>query len=359
MKVCIVTVYNSENCGSYMQARILGNLIGFLGHEIVYLYRKRRIVPPDNWHFFKQQLKGVMKFRFDSVKLRSGSFKAFKKAEKDFNVVEDNTIDYDSIDCFVVGSDTMWNLEAGHFFEKREYYWGQKMQGKPVITYAVSVSNTSRETIESRIPVREWLKSFTAISVRDKHTKKVIESFTNQPIEMVCDPTLLARAEQYKELITMQIERPFLLIYCFVDIQITEEMQERLIAFARAHGLDIISYGMNRKWCDRSVCYDPQTFLSYFSQASFIITNTFHGVMFSMIFNKEFMAIGKEKIKVREALEVHGLSDRLREQTVDIEEIYQQKIDYDRVNSIIEGERQKGMAFLRKAFEEIEYEDKE
>ena len=81
--------------------------------------------------------------------------------------------------------------------------------------------------------------------------------------------------------------------------------------------------------------------------------------MFSMIFNKEFMAIGKEKIKVREALEVHGLSDRLREQTVDIEEIYQQKIDYDRVNSIIEGERQKGMAFLRKAFEEIEYEDKE
>ena len=142
------------------------------------------------------------------------------------------------------------------------------MQGKPVITYAVSVSNTSRETIESRIPVREWLKSFTAISVRDKHTKKVIESFTNQPIEMVCDPTLLARAEQYKELITMQIERPFLLIYCFVDIQITEEMQERLIAFARAHGLDIISYGMNRKWCDRSVCYDPQTFLSYFSQAS-------------------------------------------------------------------------------------------
>lgn len=57
-----------------------------------------------------------------------------------------------------------------------------------------------------------------------------------------------------------------------------------------------------------------------------------HGVMFSMIFNREFIAVGKETIKVRETLETHGLSDRLQEQTVDIERIYQQKKDYKAVN---------------------------
>ena len=56
-----------------------------------------------------------------------------------------------------------------------------------------------------------------------------------------------------------------------------------------------------------------------------------HGVMFSMIFNREFIAEGKETIKVRETLETHGLSDRLQEQTVDIERIYQQKKDYKAV----------------------------
>ena len=359
MKVCIVTVYNSENCGSYMQARMLGKQITDLGHEIIYLYRKRHVVPPDNWHFFKQQLKGIMKLRFGAVRNRSRYFKTFKDSEKDFQVIAYNTVDYDTIDCFVVGSDTMWNLDSDHFFENREYYWGQKMKGKPVITYAVSVSNTSKEKIESLIPVREWLKNFTAISVRDKHTKEVIESFTDQPIEMVCDPTLLVEPEQYSDLITMPISKPFILLYCFVDIQITEEMQQNLIAFAKQHNMEIISYGMNRKWCDKSVCYDPKTFLSYFSQASFIVTNTFHGVMFSMIFNREFMAIGKEKIKVREALETHGLSDRLQEQTVDIEKIYQQKIDYGKVNTIIAAERQKGIGFLKNAFEEIENEKKE
>ena len=54
--------------------------------------------------------------------------------------------------------------------------------------------------------------------------------------------------------------------------------------------------------------------------------------MFSMIFNREFIAEGKETIKVRETLETHGLSDRLQEQTVDIERIYQQKKDYKAVN---------------------------
>lgn len=356
MKVCIVTVYNSENCGSYMQARMLGNYINNLGHEVVYLYRKRHIVPPDNWHFIKQQIKSILKKKYDKVKSRSQSFKAFKKSEIDFTVVANNTDDYNAIDCFVVGSDTMWNLEADHFVENKEYYWGQKMKGKPVFTYAVSISNTSKEKIESTIPVREWLKNFTAISVRDKQTKEVTESFTDQPIEMVCDPTLLVEPEQYDNLITIQIKKPFLLIYCFVDIQITEEMQKNLVAFARKQDMEVVSYGTNRKWCDKSVCYDPKTFLSYFSQASFIVTNTFHGVMFSMIFNREFIAVGKEKIKVRETLETHGLSDRLQEQTVDIERIYQQKIDYNKVNAIIAQERKKGSEFLKRVLEGIENE---
>ena len=357
MKICIVTVYNSENCGSVMQAKALGKVVHAMGHDVVYLERKRKVSPPDNWHFTKSLASSILRGKNKSIFSKIKAYRAYRKSEEDFSVIsEEHAIGKKEADCFIIGSDTLWNFDSSYFVSNKEYYWGQKMKGKPVFTYAVSVSNTSKEKIESTIPVREWLKNFMAISVRDKQTKEVTESFTDQPIEMVCDPTLLVEPEQYDNLITIQIKKPFLLIYCFVDIQITEEMQKNLVAFARKQDMEVVSYGTNRKWCDKSVCYDPKTFLSYFSQASFIVTNTFHGVMFSMIFNREFIAVGKEKIKVRETLETHGLSDRLQEQTVDIERIYQQKIDYNKVNAIIAQERKKGSEFLKRVLEGIENE---
>ena len=137
MKICIVTVYNSENCGSVMQAKALGKVVHAMGHDVVYLERKRKVSPPDNWHFTKSLASSILRGKNKSIFSKIKAYRAYRKSEEDFSVIsEEHAIGKKEADCFIIGSDTLWNFDSSYFVSNKEYYWGQKMKGKPVFPNA-------------------------------------------------------------------------------------------------------------------------------------------------------------------------------------------------------------------------------
>lgn len=121
MNVCIVTVYNSENCGSFWQAYALGKYIEMMGHNVTYLKRSCIGTSHDIRKTIEFSVKAIVKGRIGRVKRYIRTYRSFEKAIQNFPVREDIESD---VDYVIYGSDTIWELSDSYFYRKRNIYWG-------------------------------------------------------------------------------------------------------------------------------------------------------------------------------------------------------------------------------------------
>ena len=91
---------------------------------------------------------------------------------------------------------------------------------------------------------------------------------------------------------------------------ISEHERKMVEQFAKQTGKKIISVGCDITWCDENIYGTPFDFLGYIKDADYVVTSQFHGVMFSLIFNKEVAIFPQGKAKVLDAMEWAGLQDR-------------------------------------------------
>lgn len=203
--------------------------------------------------------------------------------------------------------------------------------------------------------MRENIKNFLALSVRDNRTQNVISEITQQEIELVCDPTLLVDRSVYDLIMSSKPNGRYLLLYIFEDTMLKQSFVEQIIRYATEHRLQIVSFGTNRKWCHCSVPYSPEKFVSYFKYAECVMTNTFHGTMFSIIYNKNFVALGEGKNKVIEAMNQYGVESRMIDQNVSLEERFATTIDFALVNKKLQCERQKGLNYIDRCLKKVTY----
>ena len=107
MNVCIVTVYNSENCGSFWQAYALGKYIEMMGHNVTYLKRSCIGTSHDIRKTIEFSVKATVKGRIGRVRRYIRTYRSFEKAIQNFPVREDIESD---VDYVIYGSDTIWEL---------------------------------------------------------------------------------------------------------------------------------------------------------------------------------------------------------------------------------------------------------
>lgn len=136
----------------------------------------------------------------------------------------------------------------------------------------------------------------------------------------LCDPTLLISADEYDEICPSISDKNYILLYFFGDIDI--DMQNELHRVAEQRKLKIISFGRVRPWCDKCIDSDPTFFLAYFKNAQYIVTNTFHGTIFSVLYKKRFSAFVDTKIKVKDFLCSIGLDGHVAISATDIIGLY-------------------------------------
>ena len=349
MKTVIVTPYNSENCGSFLQAWALQKVLENHGYQAEILKRSLKDTPYSTAGHLKLILIKTLKGQPGQVRLIRKTSANFRNAQKKLHIVKD----YDPDACFILGSDTIWNFSSDYFRRHARLYLGLDQGPENCITYAASVSDTDEKTFASVPDVSSALNTLDSISVRDIRTQDMVKQFTERETAMVCDPTILLEPKYFAEILKEPQEtQPYILIYYFRRFD--EETKKHILELKEKKGLKLISFGGSRTWCDTCVPYDPFTFLGYMKNASFVITDTFHGTLFSVIYERKFADYAKGRKKIVDFLNKVHMNNCIAEKDTDLNLLYERAYDYASVNKETEQMRKESEAWLMRALAEME-----
>lgn len=340
MKIGIITQPLHANYGGILQNYALQQVLKRMGYEVwtVDYGRYGWLHWLDNaWRVVAHKLLGH-KARFGMTPpeirrlekpLRRFVDKYISLTEPRTKFFERKTIDKYAFDTIVVGSDQVWrpryNYDVADCFLK----FAKAMPVKRV-AYAASFGTDEWElTKEQTAECAQLAKSFNGISVREKSGVALCKEHLGVEAVHVLDPTLLLHAEDYAEVCKdIPRRKPFVFAYILDE---SEDKQRQIKEFAARHNLDYFI-----KSADATVSMDDtvELWLSYFRDAAYVITDSFHGTAFAINFNKDFYVFGnadRGNSRFDSLLGAFGLENRM---TKDLEQSEEQDIDWGRVNSV-------------------------
>ncbi len=358
-KVGLITMHNVCNMGAVLQAYAIQHLIENKGVSCEIMNYVPNLRKGFHVYFPKEQ--GVSKTRriLSNMKwlpnriLWQKPYKEF--VSKHLNVSShkfySNRISYEyeySYDCMVTGSDQVWNPSSTDGFDP--FYFLDFYKGKKV-SYAASIS-TEKVTEQEKKWLKEKLEKFTAISVREKTGVDLLINIISTPIEQTLDPTMLLERNEWRNLSkesTIKIKEKYLLIYILGSVPILEK---KAVEIAKQLNLKTVKFGwdlINNKEIDYSYNFKtPQDFIKLFEHASYVVTNSFHGLAYSINFNIDFTVLPSSPGNPRyiSILNMFKLTNRLYDEKKGL--VDYSKIDYEFVNNILENERKKSLDFIEK-----------
>lgn len=337
----ITTVYDSLNYGSFFQAKALEWELSRYGPVCFLNIHHQNITMQTLEACTKKLLKGQLA----AAKLEAVKCRHFIRAQRAFPVVDRNRAAFSETDRFYFGSDEIWNIHREKIRKSKEFFgWHYPESGR--IALAPSINRTQLTQMQSCGYIAEELNRFAAISVRDVHTKEVIDSITGRDTVLVGDPTLLFTKEDYEPCREEITEEPFILFYAY-GMMLNPEVKRQIKAFAAARGLKLISVGRWFDFCDKCVPASPGQFLDYVRKAEYVITETFHGLMFSLIYEKQFFVFPCGNVKVEELMDILDVKQRLCTADAPMEEIVRSDLDYAEVTPRVRAHGERLRSFIR------------
>lgn len=342
----IITVFYSENFGSVLQAYALRRVLQAEGYESQFLSTRNRL----SSHSLKKLLfstgNQLLHGSFRNLRFAIKRYQNIDRVVKTFPYVRMTTQSIRKYSTIIVGSDTVWDVDSPYFMASKDVFWATIVPGSQLVAYAPSVANSTAEKMKRLQYPIETICKIRSLSARDQYSFQVLRSITDKHIEMVCDPTILLGAEGYTEFSKEVGHQNYIAVYVFEQPSIEEI--EVLRRYARQTKKKLISIGKVIKWCDISVEPSIENFISYYKSADFVITNTFHGTVFSLIFEKNFVCLGYKKKKITELLDALNLSKQVVRNTNEIESVCNTIINYTEVNANISDLREKSLEYIRK-----------
>lgn len=354
MKVGILSMQQVVNYGSFLQAHALKSIIERLGHEVEFI----DIVPGeqlpqyrlDRFHKLRLLLRRIMVRKpYQQLKYTYRLHKRFKtEFLRELSTNKRNAQNH--FDVVVIGSDEVFNIAQKTWFGFSPQLFGAGLNTDKVITYAACFGATTINIIEElglSDRLAGLLKNFYAISVRDQNSKDIITELTESIPILHVDPVLAYDfKDEIKQIKSME---PYLLIYTYPGRMNDENETKAIRAYAKKNGLRIISNANYFDWVDEVITPHPFEVLSYFINASCIVTDTFHGSVMSIKFNKSFLTIvrNSNSNKLSGLLSQFNLNARIVYDMSEFEDRMQNKIDYCTVNEIISREQVNTISYLR------------
>jgi len=239
-------------------------------------------------------------------------------------------------DAYVTGSDQVWNSLSPLYFLQ----FAPKESKK--IAYAASMGGFKPDASE-RLVLKDYVKDFDYVSLREKEALAFFKQSEICEADYVPDPTLLLLKEDYQKLYKeRKLERPYILLYLLgnkLQFNIAEIYQ-----YAEKRGLDVI-YIASQGRCDNYKKEYPsiEEWLYLIENSEIVVTNSFHGTVFSMIYRKKFVTLllnglfSKMNDRITDMLNKYGLENRIYS---GIFEKYDCDVDYSFFEKIVKEERE-------------------
>lgn len=303
MRICTITCQNAYNYGARLQTYALASYLQQQGHEVEVIdYRPdymRGDVKVLFWPGLSVKQWGKLILQLPDrlrAKRRQPYFDNFSKeyiplTRRIYWTIDELRADAPKADMYIAGSDQIWNTEFPNGTDPGYYLdFGDKSVRR--ISYAASFA-TEDILPSARKFVQGNLAHFDAISVREHSALILLESMGYKGTE-VLDPVFLLSKQQWQDLAdeTGRGEK-YLLVYDFMNSPLISKEATRI---AKEQHLQIYSIGhMRLHYCDKSFVFaTPQTFLGLIKHATYVVSNSFHGTAFAMIFGVPYSVIDRE-----------------------------------------------------------------
>lgn len=323
-KIGILTYHACYNYGACLQAYALQQAIKKQYENCVIIdYQSKKLT--DINHPFckypkhpKEVIKNITRLPYyQSLQKRQELFEDFinqslilsQRCSNDQEVINE----CEQYDCIVCGSDQTWNLDPSIRYETPLYYLNFPKKQKRV-TYATSFGSWVEKFNTREMELMPWIKEFDKLSMREESGVKLLQSKGLQ-CEWVLDPTLLLMREDYENICAERVlDKPYILLFSWNGakeaIELTKVIEKKL--GCKAVYIVPPPRGL---FCgiERKLDIGPKQFISLIKYAEFVITNSFHGTVFSTIFNKPFVSAIAGSVDARRAslMKQFGLENHL------------------------------------------------
>lgn len=377
MRIGYITLSCAHNYGAVLQAYALGYFLNEHGYEaelIDYVTERYQIDNPD--FVFKSTVRWRKnigtRFLWKITKHRN-EIKCRECFNKFVNQYIPKTKTYISnedlkqhlplFDLFISGSDQIWNTDFS-WDSKPDlpYFLDFVPESIPKIAYSSSFGK-ARLKDDEQDEIKHLLSKYSAIAVREYTGKDIVEKLGLQA-KVVVDPTLLCNRKVWDELASKKIiNRPYILLF---QIFPNDELKKTAKRIAKKKGMKLVIVSanpMHRKKLGMKAIFltKVENWLSYIKYANYVLTDSFHGSVFSILFNRQFVS----NINVMGTSRITGLLDSLNltdRKTKDLSfdsiwEIIEKDIDYSETNACVEKMRMDSANWLLSVIEEQKYND--
>lgn len=256
-----------------------------------------------------------------------------------------------NLDAYIVGSDQVWNeIHTGGF--DPAYFLQFTEKDRKRIAYAASVGRDyfNQKYIDQ---YKQCLQTFHAVSVRERSLANAVSELVPLTPEVVLDPTMLLSKEDYDDIKKpASIKEKYILVYMI-------EKNEQLIEFANkvsvSLGMPIIQRKPGSKFLNELPPFytaDAGEFLGLIESASYVITNSFHGTVFSILYGKPFISMlhSDTGSRTEELLQALGLQNHILNELKDFSDLNMFQIDKpEEIQQKIDRLRDTSLNFLEEA----------
>lgn len=393
-KIGILTFHKALNYGAVLQAYALQKKVMVLGFDaelidygsvgvpdaapssrgknIITKLLKYIFSPFSNFRHLMRRAEVLLISRVEDLIFK----KVFEKQKESFNafnkyylIVSKNSYrtskEMESLetiyDGVITGSDQVWNPLITQY--DLAYFLNFVSDNNKKISYAASFGSESiPDDFQSKI-IPE-LQSIKHLSVREAAGAVIIKNISKLDAQVVADPTLLLSLEEWEEIIPAnKIKEPYIFCYAFLG---NRELKRLCKHLAKITGFKIVRLSLYQVGFQRTKEYfeksiidvndsGPLEFLSYLKNASIVVTNAFHGTIFSINFKKDFFVIPPEYSvdRIVNILDLFKLSNRLQKEGDKLPDKEDIKIDYSTVEPIFVSERNNSIEFLRNSLNSL------
>ncbi len=365
MKVGILSMQRIVNYGSFMQAYALKKIIEDLGHEVIFVdfhvgltIEKKKNLKRQLRHCIGESYIGAVYHKYQK-----------KNCDREMSELERKYIEClpilgiseernyrENVDVLVIGSDEVFNcVQMNPAVGYSPELFGYKNRAKRVITYAASFGSTKLDDLyryQIDKEISKYLRKIHRISVRDENSRKIVSKLCGITPEIHFDPVLVGNVEN--DVVEKEELDKYIAVYGYIN-RFSEEESKAIQNFARDKKLKLVSLYGYQSFCDQNIACRPDEILAYFKNAEYVITDTFHGAIFSIINKKQFAVfvrlndspVASNQEKLQDLL----IRIQLQSQKVtcleSLPDILQQSIDYTKVDVIRSQQRQRTIEYLK------------
>ncbi|MDD3414996.1 MAG: polysaccharide pyruvyl transferase family protein [Lachnospiraceae bacterium] len=310
-KIGIMTFHKSINYGAILQALAMQNVMEKLGYEGTILdynvfsedddskktsLLSRIINLKNTYNAFK-----LIRFRNSHpCKEREAKFSQF--CSKQFRLTDNEYKNYEELkaiknhyDFFVCGSDQIWNPD---YTKANPAYFLQFADKEKRIAYAPSFGIEDFDHVPDRVKkqMQQYLCEFSALSVREVTAAQMIKNMCGVKAQVVVDPTFLIEKttwETYERKPKELSDKHYILFYI---LGYDKRYLGLINILERKYNMSVIVIPMTPIWKKntKKICAGVDEFLYLVHHADYVVTDSFHGMMFSLIYRKNFTALKRE-----------------------------------------------------------------